>query len=94
MDESTASRLIAEAKMRQRGASGLESYFWGAYMHGVRRAWHGVSYDTEDVRHTALTQTPENEIFDDARLIQVRGYKAGLAGERPATLAERLKNGW
>ena len=94
MDEAIASRLISEAKTRQRAALGLESYFWGAYIHGVRRAWHGDAYDSEDIRHTALTQMPENEIFDDARLMQVRGYKAGLAGEIPALLAERLKNGW
>jgi len=94
MDETTASRLINEAKARQNVAPGLESYFWGAYIHGVRRAWHGEAYDSENARHTALMETPEEEIFDDARLMQVRGYKAGLAGELPAVLAERLKNGW
>ena len=90
MTENDATNYMAEAKVLKRKASTLESYFWEGYMQGVRRAWHGESFGEE--KHAALMGTPEEKIFDDARLQIVRGYKAGLSGRTPSEAAKEVQH--
>lgn len=84
MTETEARRLIYQADMKIKSGAGVAPYFWQGYREGVRRALHGAAYNQE--RHELfMAVVPEDE-FDDARRLQVQGYRAGLAGLAPQTL--------
>lgn len=79
MNETAARRLIDMAEIYSR-TDGPAAYYWQGYKQGVRRALHGEGFD--QFKHEILMAVGDDE-FDDARRMQARGYRAGLAGLEP-----------
>lgn len=79
MNKAEARRLIDMAEIYSR-TDGPEAYYWQGYKQGVRRALHGEGFDQR--KHEILMAVGDDE-FDDARRLQARGYRAGLAGHEP-----------
>jgi hypothetical protein len=77
MDEQTFKRLMNQASIFHR--IGDDTGYLAGYMRGLRRAYHGERFGTEDehTRWLSLAGDPRREAMG-------RGYRDGLAGHKPA----------